>query len=202
MRRTLITLTLVAVVVGGLVVAERTSHTYLESEFVTMVDSTFPNTRIDRTDVRGRPYLVSRSKRMISTAYAYLYPAVDGSYEVVLVQDLDLTTGTAGRVRTFLTVPFPDGLPEPQIDTTPDRSQALFGDELVTYRAELDGNRVTFSTAEHGTDDRFSPPAASVSTTLVDGSMPTDARITRVVPKVDGVLVEITSEGIPLTIDR
>lgn len=203
MRKALVALTLMAVSIGGLMIGENSAHTYLDTKFVDMVGSTFPNAYIDHTDVRGQPYLISRFDEAVSTGYAYLYPGEDGSDRIVLVQNLDLNTGRTQRIRTFVTVPYPSGLPEPKLDTTANRSQALFGTDLVTYGAELNGSTVTFNIAESDVDtSRFVPAPTSVPTTVADGSLAAGSQITRVVPKDDGLLVEVTSEGTQLTIDH
>lgn len=189
MYRKLLALIVLIAAVAAIVVTEKQARHELDGRFRELVAARYPDLHVDRSDVRGQPYLLSRAKRRISTAYAYLEPQPDGARRVLLVQNLDLRDGTAERVRELVTLPYPATTISPGLETTADRSQAVLDGELVTYRARVADGILTVETVEHGADPRYAPAPVGVAALLGAEGTPEP---TRVVAVRDGVLVEFT----------
>lgn len=205
MHRKLLALIVLVAAVTATVVAENQTHRDLDQRFRDFVAARYPGVRVDRSDVRGQPYLLSRVKHVIPTAYAYLDAEADGARRVLLVQNLDIRDGDAERVRALVTLPYPDTRSKPVLETTPDRAQAVLDGELVTYRARVVDGTLVVETEEHGADPRYAPAPVAVTALLgaagdiasreaaaVEAPEPT-----RVVTVEDGVLVEFTQSAVP-----
>lgn len=206
MRRKLLTLLVLLAAVAAVIIAEKRAHQELDHRFRESVTAHYPGVRLDRSDVRGQPYLLSRAKHTISTAYAYLSPEPDGARRVLLVQNLNLRDGKAQRVRAFITIPYPSTRSKPLLETTANRSQAVLDGELVTYRARVADGILSVETEEHGTDPRFAPEPVSVAALFgtADAGSSDHApaigapELTRVVAIENGILVEFTEQAVEL----
>lgn len=148
-------------------VAENRAHSNLDQQLRAFVATVYPGVKVQDTNVRGRPYLLSQYKHIVSTAYVEVTGPADGARRVLLIKELDLRTGVAQRVHSLVTVPYPTGSPKPVLETTPDRSQVVFDGELVTYQAAIREGRLRITTAEHGDDPRFAPQPVDVSSVVV-----------------------------------
>lgn len=192
----LIMLIVLLAVIAGVAAGESSAKADLEAQLLGMVAPIVPERLVEHTDVRGQPYLWSRHNEMISTAYLYLDRGTDRTEQLLLVQNLDLKTGVAERFRTFVRVPYPDGTPKPQLDRTPNRSQAIIDGQVVTYGAELVGDQVVIS-AEGGTAPQ---PVTIAALTNGSNELTGDKRpeVTGVVPIDDFIVVELTSNNVQL----
>lgn len=184
----LLLIVLAGTAVAGLSVAESRARVRLDRELRAFISTSYPETQIDETNVRGRPYMLSLRDQMVSTAYVEASGPADGVRRRLVVQNLDLRTGTAQSVRTVLNAPYPETLSKPTLDTTADRSQAVLDGELLTYRAEVVDGWLVITTAEHGTDSRFAPAPIDVRS-LISGSGTDESTAVEITPTDTGLAV-------------
>ena len=139
------------IIPGGVAVAEQNSGRKLTSDLTEWVDQTIPGANITNINLRGRPHIVSHNRNEVSTAYVDLaVPDSDADIQLI-VQNLNLTTDRASRVRMLVTVPYPIPVtPVPTADgvLTP---RAIIDGKKVGVRAKLQGREVTVTS----TDGRF-----------------------------------------------
>lgn len=153
-----------AVLAGGVVAAEAGSGAWLERDLRSAVATVLPDARVTDTNVRGRPWVMSRLDNRISTAYVDL-AAGDGVVERrLLVQELDLDSGRAEHLRYFVTIPYAEGVAgtpvTDEVGAFTDRAK-VNGTE-VTYRARLSGGAIRVTTSS-------GPAPRSVAAPALDG---------------------------------
>ncbi len=172
----LLLIVLAGAAISGVSIAEARSRAGLDRDLRSFIATAYPDAQIEDTNVRGRPYVISRMDHTVSTAYVEVSGPADGVRRRLLVQNLDLQTGTAQSVQTVVTVPYPAVHSDPVLDTTTDSSQVVLDGELVSYRAEIVEGRLVITTTEHGADPRFAPAPVDVQSVVgeavQDGSVP------------------------------
>lgn len=175
------------VLVGGVAVAEEASARSLTSDLISRVERALPDAEVTHVNLRGRPYVVSRNNDEVSTAYVDVDTPEQGASAQLLVQNLDLNTDRAGRVRVFLTLPYPGaGTPIENADGSYSSRATVDGKELAFHAGFADG-RVTVTT--EGGPDLGSVRAPALAGQRLAGEA-------TAVP--DGVLVELISTDVRL----
>jgi hypothetical protein len=138
------------VLLGGVAYAEQESASSLTRELTNWVESSLPEVEVGDINLRGRPYIVSERNHEVSTAYVNVsVPGSTGDVQLI-VQNLDLDTDRANRVRVFATVPYKQpGRPIKTADgvLTP---RAIINGKEVRVRATMRDDRIT-ATASDGT---------------------------------------------------
>ncbi|XBB66083.1 hypothetical protein ABFU82_18455 [Nocardioides sp. WV_118_6] len=173
------------VLVGGVAVAEQASARSLTNDLTERVEKALPGADVTHVNLRGRPYVVSRNNDEVSTAYVDIDTAEQGASAQLLVQNLDLNKDRAGRVRVFLTLPYPGaGKPIENPDGSYSSRATVDGKELA-FHARFSGGKVTVTT-------QGGPDLGTVNAPSLPGqSLVGEATA---VPK--GVLVELISRDV------
>lgn len=141
MKKTLLLLPLLTALGGaGLVAAEHAAGSSLDTDVRDRVEALAPDGRVTDANVRGRPYLLSRTEDQVSTAYVEIAPTQGRKRHMVLVQDLDLEAERAQTVRTFVWLPYPSA------GTTPITTK----DGAFTEKARVNGQPVRFDASYDG----------------------------------------------------
>lgn len=175
------------VLVGGVAVAEQASARSLTGDLTSRVEKALPGAEVTHVNLRGRPYVVARNNDEVSTAYVDIDTAEQGASAQLLVQNLDLATDRAGRVRVFLTLPYPgNGEPIENPDGSYSSRATVDGEELA-FHARFAGGKVTVTT-------QGGPDLGTVRAPRLPGQRL--AGEATAVP--DGVLVELVSTDVRL----
>jgi hypothetical protein len=177
-----------AVVGIGAVAAEKSAHSSLDGDLRSAVARVLPGERVQETNVRGRPYLVSRLEDRVSTAYVSLVPDARAVERTLLVQELDLATGRARQLRYFVTLPYAAGA-----RGVPVRDSA----GAYTDRASVDGRRVRYSAALDGDTVRVSASSGSSPKAVKSLQVKGMHLVGKPAAKEGGVLVELVAADVP-----
>lgn len=171
------TATLIAVIIGALVIAEFRAKADLESKVSGFLDGC--GIAASSIDVHGRPYLLTAAEGLAEMTIITLDPADGTNSDQLYVHRLH--DGRADRFTRFITVDYPADGAEPVLN--PDGS--------LTEVATIDGKKVTFDAKT--SDDN----GAQTLHILADGDeferidMPQPTEVRTVAAGDDGVLVEV-----------
>lgn len=176
--------------IGGAVAAESTAAASLTSDLTAQIEATLPDAQVTAVNLRGRPYLLSRSNDLVSTAYVDIRTADDAASTELLVVNLDLTTNRAESVEVLLRFPYP-GPAEPVLDADGSfTSSAVLDGAVVTYSAVFADGVVTVF-AEGG-----EAPGQAAAPNLPGLELIGTADARTAMATQDGIVVGLRTEGL------
>lgn len=143
MKKALIALavvrSLIAVVIGGLLIGERKAQSDLEGQVTDFLDEC--GVKPKSIDVHGRPYLLYAAKGEADLTYVDLAPAAGTNSDQLLVHRL--SHGKAERLTRFITFDYPSGGATPILREDGSYSEfATMNGKKVKFSAKADGSRL------------------------------------------------------------
>lgn len=166
MHRILLSVVVIPLVVLGgvgaaLAFGEARAHASLDDEVRSFVEERFPGQTVLSTNVRGRPYLLSRWNQEMQLAYVELAPPPGAVRHLLLVRNL--RDGRSGVLSSFLWLPYATHPTEPVLASDGSFTDtAVAAGRPVRFGAHVEAGRVTV------TADGGSPPAP-VELPMLDG---------------------------------
>lgn len=172
-----VTVSLIAVIIGALVIAEFRAKAELESKATDFLDGC--GVEASSIDVHGRPYLLTAAKGLAELTIVTLDPADGTNSDQLYVHRLH--DGHADRLTRFITVDYPVDGAEPVLN--PDGS--------LTEAATIDGKKVTFDAQASGKGEKQHLRVSADGAEFEDIDMPQPIEVRTVAAGDDGIVVEV-----------